>query len=175
MENNKIKLFKRFIKDIGQYANFIKWAQKKSYHKMFMTNNKNNNGHTLILVDIYAYFSGEESYANEYATFLTKKVGAKKSFELFKNFIITNYGKETFNDFKKNISTDFIKEQTQGISKLNKRNTILSLPATAYLMYGFHWEESPQGHEFWSDINNEWFKTAETILSNYIYENNINK
>jgi hypothetical protein len=40
-------------------------------------------------------------------------------------------------------------------------------------MYGFHWEETPQGHEFWSDINNEWFKTAETILSNYIYENNI--
>jgi hypothetical protein len=169
--NNKIKLFKRFLKDIGQYTNFNRWVVKMSFHKMFFANGKNyntNNGYTL--TEIYANFSGEDEYANAYTAYLTAQIGAKEAFEIFKNFIETKYGIKTYNDYVHNISTDFIKEQTESILKLNDENNVLSLPANAYLFYAFHWEKTPQGHDFWSDINNEWFKTAETILSNYIYQ-----
>lgn len=171
--NNKIKLFKRFLKDIGQYQNFKQWVMTRKHYKNIIMNNTNKYEYNYTLKDIYASFSGETEYNNTYTIFLTKKIGTKKTFQLFKNFLLTNYGKKVLDDFKKNISANFIKEQTQGMTKLNKKNTILSLPATAYLMYGFHWEESPQGHDFWSQINQEWDEISETILTNYIYENNI--
>lgn len=172
---NKIKLFKRFLKDIGQYQNFKEWVtQKTHYYKIFNTNSKKSNAeYNYQLKNIYAAFSGETEYINAYTVFLTKKIGTKKALEIFKNFMETNYGIKTYNDYKENISTNFIKEQTQGMTKLNKKNTILSLPATAYLMYGFHWEESPQGHDFWSQISQEWDEMPETILTEYIYKNNI--
>lgn len=170
--NNKIKLFKRFLKDIGQYQNFKKWVtQIKHYHKIFNTNSKNSNtDYEYTLKEIYANFSGEDEYANAYTLYLTRQIGAKEAFEQFKDFIYAKYGQQTYNDYVHNISTEFIKEQTESVPKLNDKNNVLSLPATAYLFYAFHWHETPQGHGFWSEINQEWNKSIDTILSNYIYQ-----
>ena len=173
--NNKIKLFKRFLKDIGQYQNFKQWVtQIKRYYKIFNTNSKNSNtDYEFTLQEIYANFSGEDEYANAYTVYLTRQIGAKKAFEQFKDFIYTKYGQQTYNDYVHNISTEFIKEQTQNVPKLNNENNILALPANAYLFYAFHWHESPQGHEYWAKINKTWNKIVETILTDYIYKNNI--
>jgi hypothetical protein len=100
--------------------------------------------------------------------YITTQIGVDESFKLFENFIIENYGINTLNAFKNNISEEFLKRQSQILPTIPNQTGIKSLPLNTYLFYAFLWADSKERDCFWRHINEHWMKKCNEIIESYI-------
>lgn len=190
--NNKFKLLARIAKNKGIYQLYRKFIQElKSGHSLPMEDASNT------IFSLYQIFMNStlirekyrreycDEYINDLAYDITEKISYDKSLELFKNFVIKKHSEKTWNNFLNYISAKFISDNfipyVKGHSYVSKYKVILEgktneeiikqLPITCYMMHAFHWSETPQGNDFWRDINDNWMIYLNDYVINELYNN----
>lgn len=123
------------------------------------------------LIYTYSLILEQHSHINDLSIYITTQIGVDESFKLFENFIIENYGINTLNAFKSNISESFIKEQTNGLPIIQGQKNIKSLPLNTYLFYAFLWRNTKEDEDFWRNINEYWEIECKKIIYNFIEKN----
>jgi hypothetical protein len=173
MENNDIyKLMLRIAKDSENFQELkrnvlarIKQRQLKITPKQYVKDkiNKSNN-----LIYTYAIILNQNSNVNDFSIYITTQIGVDETFKLFEDFLTENYGINTLNAFKNNISEKFIKEQLISLPIIPNQTGIKSIPFNAYLFYAFLWDDSKERDSFWRHINEHWIKKCNEIIACYI-------
>jgi len=174
------KLFVRCAKDNGKYMQLLHYV-KKSYPKtkLSMVQMQKLDELRRELMIEYPRFSKQSAYINDFSWYVANNIiGINECYTLFKNFIIEQYGKRCLKAYENNIKKDCVSLAMSevklrehiikpNIENITNENVMLLLAPMAYVFYGFTWDETKEGFEYWSSINQKWL---DYIIS-YIIEN----
>ena len=163
----KYKLLKRFLKEKGQYQDFVRWAKK---------NEKDFFGDKDEQVVYALYAGGLSDRLNDFITYLTNNViGKDKAFNIFKTYIEKKYGVDVLNNYLTNLNPTFIKKEAQYVdvkikntlkTKKDVINAVKEFTLVGFLFYTFEWSKTPQGHKYWRDINYQWNDDIGKLIDN---------
>lgn len=174
------KLFVRCAKDNGKYMQLLNYL-KKSYPKtkLSMVQMQKLGELRKELMIEYPRFAKQSAYINDFSWYLANNIiGINECYTLFKNFIIEQYGKKCLKAYEDNIKKDCVSLAMSevklrehiikpNIKNITSENVMLLLAPMAYVFYGFTWDETKEGFEYWSNINQKWLD----YIMSYIIEN----
>jgi len=162
----------RCVKEQGIYHEFKQKLKKYIENNMITTEDgliKSLPYPSLLLIALNVRpYENEDKYLNTFCLYLYKNY--KENFiEFFEKFLKV-YGVEE--QFFNNINFNFIKEQSGFLGQIinikeypTKKETLYNnLVPSAFIMYSFHWIETPQGRDYWSGLSTTW----DVYIKNYI-------
>jgi hypothetical protein len=155
--SKEFKLIKRYAKDCGCYTEL-----KECINEYCKKQNKRPTEITANIPDIISFLQiirmpGE---SNEYFSGFKKYIyeqNKNKFIDMFTKFLKEQ---NVYDKFFNSVNINFIRkalDDTFDITGNTKQELIFdNLLPIGFIMDAFHWEETDEGYEYWSDINGEW-------------------
>lgn len=169
-KNKTFKLIVRYTKEKGLFTEFKKnikminntfgvWSWNDSSTKSAL---KDDTRHILSILR-YLNFKGERDEYNMESSKYIFQLYKTEIIKEFENLLEINKVKQ---EYYNNISKDFIKRYIFNlkITKDKKSFVYENLTPQGFIMYGFQWEKTKQGHRFWQQLNAQWEKLLYELI-----------
>jgi len=170
-ENNKIKLYKifiRVIKDTGLYTTFKRISKRYRMTKTYYESKLIRNG---LIETLEEAMQDAHGYNTELipniTNIISKEIIRDTFIQFLKNKCITskyvNYLDIPFinNEARPNTPINFLPKHNE----IETINIIIdNLLPTQFFFNAFTWRDTPENFDFWNGIHRQWIKTFESLL-----------
>lgn len=163
-QNNKeFALIKRYAKDCGLYTELKACINEycKLHNKKISETTKNimgKYGSIISFLQIICMPGESNDYISGFNRYIYEQ-NKDKFIDMFTKFLKEQ---NVYDKFFNNVNIDFIRRalnNTLDITGNTKQELVFNnLLPIGFVMDAFHWEETEEMHNFWSDINSEWEK-----------------
>ena len=172
-QNKILKLALRYTKENGMYIQFVNELRKLTSDEELLIKSCRYNTPLCILEKTRTIKS--DLYSDDFIKYLCN-TNEEKILELFNNFLEENHIKEQFyNNINERYIKRFVSSFTSVECKEKIKNTkepieLLKIlyPITGFIMHGFHWENTKEGHDFWATMNKNWIEFSINTLPQYV-------
>jgi hypothetical protein len=169
-QNKILKLALRYTKENGMYIQFVNELRKLTSDEELLIKSCEHNTPLCILEK--TKIIKKDFYSDDFIKYLCN-TNEEKILKLFNNFLEENNIKEQFYN---NINENYIKrhvtprEYKEKIENTKEPIELLKIlyPITGFIMHGFYWEGTKEGHNFWSRMNKNWIEFSINTLPQYI-------